>query len=362
MAQNDIDEQQTREQLEAVKQQIQALQKRLKANRGKYGKATQALKKTEQRINNAAKILNATQSQIKREQSKLKKLALKEQRLKENKQKHQQILAHQLRSAYSAGKQEYLKLLLSQQQPDKLGRILVYYDYLNEARTDSIKQLQVTLNELVQVQQSIETQLSQLAVLEAAQKQEQSRLLKLKGERKKNVDKLALSIASQDQKIQTLREDEEELESLLHQVRKALEKVLKQQNLQGLAEVKGRLVTPVNGRLQIAYGATLGRGIKSNGVRLAAPEGRKVAAIYHGRVVFADWLKGFGLLLIVDHGAGYMSLYGNNQSLFKEVGDWVEAGEQVATVGVSGGKTSAGLYFEIRYQGQAQNPLKWIRL
>ncbi len=352
---------QAEKELQEVKEKIQSVQRKLSSQRKEYNSATQSLRKTEKRINSAAKILRATQNQISREEKKLASNKVQEKELQKQKVKHQAVLAQQLRSAYSTGRQEYLKLLLNQEHPEKLGRILSYYDYLNRARTDSIKELGETIVELAQVREDIQTAIKELAVLEASQKKEQKRLFSLKEQRKKEVAQLAKSIASQDKKLLNLRENEEELESLLQQMQRALREIFKQQNLEGLAKVKGKLAWPIKGRLSLNYGERINQGIRSNGIRISTSEGKEVAAVFHGRVIFSDWLRGFGLLVIVDHGKGYMSLYGNNQSLFKEVGDWVEAGEMIATVGQSGGKQSPGLYFEIRHQGKARNPMQWIR-
>jgi septal ring factor EnvC (AmiA/AmiB activator) len=351
---------QTEQQLEQIKQQIKQLQQRLESKRKQYGSATQALKKTEQKINSAAKILRATQRQIQQQQSKLNDNRRQEKQLQQQLKQHQAILAQQIRSAYTSGRQEYLKLLLNQEQPAKLGRMIAYYDYLNKARTRSIELLGKTLVDLQQVRNDIEANIKQLAILEQSQQAEQQRLLSLKEQRKKEVRQLASSIASEDKKLANLRENEEELQSLLKQMQQALREIFQQQELEGLAKVKGKLSWPIKGRVELNYGETINKGMRSHGIRITAREGQEVAAVYHGRVVFSDWLRGFGLLLIVDHGQGYMSLYGNNQSLFKEVGDWVEAGELIATVGQSGGQKTPGLYFEIRHQGTPRDPLQWI--
>ncbi len=351
---------QTQQQLEQIKQQIKQLQKKIDSKRKQYGSAAQALKKTEQKINSAAKILRATQRQIQREERKLGDNRRQEKELQKQQQHHQAILAQQIRSAYSSGRQEYLKLLLNQEEPAKLGRVITYYDYLNKARTRSIQQLGKTLVELQQVRSNIEANIKQLAILEQSQKAEQQRLISLKSQREKEVKQLARSIASEDKKLANLKENEEELQSLLLQMQQALREIIQQQDLDGLAKVKGKLSWPLKGRVALNYGETINKGMRSNGIRIAAREGQEVAAVFHGRVVFSDWLRGFGLLLIIDHGQGYMSLYGNNQSLFKEVGDWVEAGELVSTVGQSGGQKSPGLYFEIRHQGKARDPRQWI--
>lgn len=351
----------TKAELEQIKQQINQLQKKLESSRKRYGSAAKSLQNTEQRINSAAKILRATQRQIKREQQKLNAGQQEQKQLEHDKERHQQLLGKQLQSAYSNGQQEYLKLLLNQEDPSKLGRILAYYKYLTAARTESIKELGTTLVRLQQVQKEIEQSIKELSVLETSQKEEQQRLLSLKEKRAVEVDKLAKSIASQDKKILSLREDEEELEALLQTMQKALESMVQAQNLSGLSKMKGQLSWPIRGKITQKFGQTISRDLKSNGVRIEAKEGQDIASVFHGRVIFSDWLRGFGLLIIVDHGEGYMSLYGNNQSLFKDVGDWVEAGELIATAGQSGGQKSPGLYFEIREQGKAHNPLSWIK-
>jgi septal ring factor EnvC (AmiA/AmiB activator) len=355
------DNEATKQQLEQIKQQIKQVQSRLDRTRKKYGSAAQALRKTEKQINSAAKILRGTQRQIKRQRSTLKSNQQRERQLEQTKQHHQQLLATQLQSAYTSGRQEYLKLMLNQQDPAKLGRVITYYDYLNKARTKSIKQLGNTIIELQQVQESIENSLKELVVLEKAQTKEQQRLQGLKAERKKAVDRLAKSIASEDKKLANLRDNEIELQSILKQMQAALAEMVQQQNLSGLSKVRGKLSWPIKGRLLQKYGQRINRDIRSNGIRISASEGKEIAAVFHGRVIFSDWLRGFGLLMIVDHGEGYMSLYGNNQSLYKDVGDWVEAGELIATVGQSGGQRAPGLYFEIRHQGKASDPMRWIR-
>ena len=224
------EKEQTEQQLQQIKQQIKQLQQRLDNKRQEYSSVTRSLRSTEKKINSAAKIVRATRSQIAREKQTLKNNKKQELQLERNKRKHQDILAHQIRSAYSSGRQEYLKLLLNQEQPEKLGRMFSYYDYLNKARTKSIKELGETLIQLTQVQKDIQANIKELALLEQAQVKEQKRLLSLKEQRKKEVKQLAASIASQDKKLSHLRENEEELESLLRQMQKALEEIFQQQN------------------------------------------------------------------------------------------------------------------------------------
>ncbi len=157
-----------------------------------------------------------------------------------------------------------------------------------------------------------------------------------------------------------MKADQERLQGIIEQLQQSLEKAdLDWQNT-AFRSLKGKLQWPVSGRLAAGYGSRNAQGMKSEGIVISAPAGRPVAAVHHGRVVFSDWLRGFGLLIIIDHGSGYMSLYGHNQTLLKEVGDWVAAQEPIATVGDSGGLSDAGLYFAIRYKGRPYNPQPWL--
>ena len=206
------EEKQTRAELEQVKKQIQSVQKRLGKKRKQYDAAVVSVKKSEQQISSAAKILRSTQRQIKKERKLLAEQKSKQRRLRKQRDEHQVLLMRQLRAAYLNGHQEYVKLLLNQQQPEKLGRVLVYYDYLNKARTKTIMQLGNTISELLVVEQDIQKRLAELNVLEASQKEEKSRLLGLKKKRQVAVKKLSSSISSQGKRLARLRENEVELE------------------------------------------------------------------------------------------------------------------------------------------------------
>lgn len=272
-------------------------------------------------------------------------------------------LIRQLRAAYAMGRQEQLKILLNQENTALLSRVMAYYDYFNRARTERIIITKKVLNALRNTEQEIAQESELLSQLLMQEQKEQQRLGKVNNARLLVITALDSEIQGKGDELQELKRNEQKLQSLV--------KELQEEQLIALSletggdipfkELKGALKWPTSGRLINSYGTIKTVGIKWDGVMISAPEGQEVRSVHHGRVAFADWLRGFGLLLIIDHGDGYMTLYGHNQSLFKEIGEWVEPGETVALVGRSGGRGSAGVYFGIRYNGRPVNPQVWCR-
>ncbi len=356
-------EKETRQKLELVKKKIQELQVHLKKDRTQLNKTTKRLRDTEKKISHASKAITKTKNNIKKDEKQLIQLKKEEKELQQTIQKQQKFLAKQIKTAYTLGKKEYLKLLLNQQDAQSVSRTLTYYRYFNQARSQQIDDLNTIISNLQNVKDNITKKIVSLKTLKEKQSKEYSKLLSLKKERKQVLKQLAQRIEKKDKKLINLHETEEDLESLLHQMAEALEEIEAIENIEqlaGLKSLQGKMKVPVNGQWIQRFGQRLKQGLKSNGIRIKAKEGLPVKAIYNGRVVFSDWLKGFGLLTIIDHGKGYMSLYANNQSLYKNVGEVVRSGELIATVGQSGGQRSSSLYFEIRYQGKALNPKKWL--
>ena len=352
---------QARQELESLKKEIDSLQKNLKSKRKQQSKAVTRLRSSEKQIATAAKILRSTNRQLIKKESELKKLRRQQKNLVQNKKEQKAALAAQIKSAFISGRQEYLKMLLNQEDPEALGRMLVYYDYMNKARTEKVAKLQQTLKDLENIDKKIQDEIRELNVLKKSKQEETERLKKLKDRRKKIVDALTKEIEKKSEQLTELQLNAKELQDLIDSVREAIDKIDFTQPLDGLKALKGKLHWPAKGKRVRNYGSKLAEGLRSNGVVIGASEGAIVNSIHYGRVVYADWLRGFGLLVIIDHGKGYMSLYGYNQALYKQVGDWVEAGEAIATVGQSGGQQQAGLYFELRHQGKPFNPRRWFR-
>lgn len=355
------DDESVRQELLQLKKDIEQLQINLKSKRRQQNNAVKKLRNSEKQIATATKILRSTKRQLEQKEQQLKKLRQQQQNLEKNKQQQKIALASQIKSAFINGRQEYLKMLLNQEDPEALGRTLVYYDYMNNARVEKVARLRQTLEELENIDRTIQDEILKLTSLKKSKEAESNRLNQLKNKRKKLVENLTREIKTKSEKLAELKVNATELQELIDSVRQAVDKIDFSQPLEGLKNAKGKLNWPTRGRRTQSYGTRLAQGLTSNGVIINASEGNPVNAIHFGRVVYADWLRGFGLLLIIDHGEGYMSLYGYNQVLYKEIGDWVEIGEPVATVGQSGGQKQPALYFELRHQGKPFNPRKWFR-
>lgn len=347
--------------LEKLRKRIQAITRERNKVRTHYDEAQKELRDTEQRINKLVNELKKIDHQLSQQKNKLEKLQQQQHKLHKQLVKQRNLLGQQVRAAYMIGRQEYLKLLLNQQDPAILGRTMTYYRYFNEARVERIEEVNVTLDELTKVSNKIEAQTRVLNELRDDRLASKAMLDKSYRKRSEVIAKLALEIKDKEMKISQLQEDEKQLKKLLKAIEESLPDLLNAPSTsKPFASLRGKLPWPVKGRVKNLYGRSRYQGrIKWNGVLISAREGKTVHAVSRGRVAYADWLRGYGLLLILDHGDGYMSLYGHNQSLFKEVGDWVEANEPVGSVGSSGGQSSAGLYFEIRHNGKPNNPAKW---
>jgi septal ring factor EnvC (AmiA/AmiB activator) len=269
-------------------------------------------------------------------------------------------LAAQVRTAYMSGSQEKIKLLLNQRDPAMLGRLMAYYGYLNEYRADNIEAVLAEIRKLDELRAQIAAEEARLAALARTRYDELGRLNGSQEERKELLAKLRNRIANEGQEVERLAAQEQDLTRLIAELTSILSDYPISSE-QPFSEYKGRLTWPVAGKLLHDFGQPrLGGKIKWNGVVLAAPRGREVRAVYHGRIVFADWLAGMGLLVIVDHGDGYMTLYGYNETILKNTGDWVAPGDVIATVGDSGGQPQAGLYFELRRGTRTENPRHWV--
>jgi len=349
-----------KQELVQLKGKIKSLQTSLSKTRKKQSTALKQLRRAEKKIATASKILRATLLQLKKKQRELTKLHSQQEKLESNKSIQKKALAEQLRSAYINGKQEYLKLLLNQKDPEKLGRMLVYFDYMNKARSEQVNALQTTLNDLNNIDNKIRTEIQKLNLLKRSKLSETKQLVKLQTKRQSLVATLSREIVFKSDELTELEINAQELQQLIDSVRVTIDEMDFSQPLEGLKKLRGKLRWPTKGKQIRRFGARY-QGQKSSGVLIASKVGSDINAVHHARVVYSDWLRGFGLLLILDHGKGYMSLYGYNQSLYKDVGDWVEAGEAIATLGQSGGQKVPALYFELRHQGKPINPKRWFR-
>jgi len=321
-------------------------------------KLEQKLKLNDLAIAKTAKAINSTEQQLKVTHRKITKLSKEKQQLTAQKRRQERLLAKQLRSAYTTGQHDYLKLLLNQDQSEKIQRTISYYQYLNKARIKEIDNFQTTITALLEVSSMHQEQVTQLEILKKSQHQQQARLSDNKIKRKKTLTALKKKILSNKQQLAKLKAEEANLAAALRKLEALIQT---ERDLLGLSKLKRKLSWPIKGRLLHSFGSKKQGYLKWKGVLLSAPIGRQVSTIHNGTILFSGWLKGYGLLTVIDHGNGYMSLYAHNQTLLKSVGDRVETGEPIALVGQSGGQEQAGLYFEIRHKGKAVNPKLWCK-
>ncbi len=268
-------------------------------------------------------------------------------------------LAAQVRTAYMSGSQEKIKLLLNQRDPATLGRLMAYYRYLNDYRAENIEAVVEQIRKLDELRARIAAEEARLTSLAQARYDELSRLNNSQEKRQSLLVSLKQRMADEGREVERLAAQERNLTRLIAELTSILSDYPISSE-QPFRELRGQLTWPVAGRLIHDFGQPRAGGIRWNGVVLAAPRGREVRAVYHGRVAFADWLAGMGLLVIVDHGDGYMTLYGYNETILKDTGDWVAPGDAIATIGDSGGQAQPGLYFEVRRGTTPENPRRWV--
>ena len=348
------------EALEEVRQGIQALQNRLARQHEAREQGEAALRAAELAIADASKELTELRARNEAARQRQAALARDSRVARVRLEAERGDLAQQVRMSYMSGRQEMLKLLLNQESPTTLGRMLVYYDYLNRARSVRVSKVTANIEALARLAEETEQVARDLTELERAQAIEVESLNRARDERRSVLRALDTDISRSGGEIERLEAEEERLTALVAEVH-ALLAGFPLSSEAAFPTLRGALAWPVPGTLLGDFGQLRAGGeVTWNGVLLGAPAGTPVRAIYHGRVAYADWLPGLGLLVIVDHGGGYMSLYGHNEAILKESGAWVTPGEVIAQVGDSGGQARTALYFEIRRNGEPVNPHPWI--
>ena len=348
--------------LETLRAQIKAIANEQRELEAERGDAAKALRDTDGVVNEAVRALRRTEAGIATQEIELQQLEEKKVALEAGLSEQREALAALVRSAYALGRHEQLKLLLAQDRMSDLARVLAYHRYFQADRQQRITGLLAELRELAAVAQQI---VDQRQILEAARLQQQTELDALEARRNERAAVLA-TVESQFKdraaRLAALGRDEKAVLKLLEQLRDAVADIPRQvDDNRPFATRRGQLGRPLAGTALAAFGGRLPDGRTSDGLLIAGTAGAEVRAVAPGRVAYADWLKGYGLLLIVDHGDGWMSLYAFNDALLKDVGDWVRSGDPLATVGSSGGQGRPALYFELRRNGQPQDPKPWLR-
>ncbi len=366
--------------LNDLRGRIKALRKEVESAQGTKSDVTEALRQSEQAIS----VSNRRLRELSQQQQEVDTVLARTQQEAQNTQariaEQQDLLGKLLYQQYLHGEQDAVSLLLNQQDPNAATRQLHYLTYLGRARAELIGDLRENLQqsrEFARVYQEKSTELERIKAEQSTQKRQ---LEKERSARKTVLARIDRQIASQRHEIGRLQQDEKRLTRLVERLAKMLPKSRPTQPRKGPAlrneglpapdqsgspfvQLKGKLHLPVRGELANRFGSPREDGGATwRGIFIRSPAGQEVRAVASGRVVFSDWLRGFGNMVIVDHGDGYMSLYGNNETLYKQAGETVRAGDAIATVGNSGGNPQTGLYFEMRYQSRPFDPLGWVRL
>jgi len=357
--------------LQQLRGRLEALQKKLAGSEETRNEAADALRESERAISEANRRLHDLGQQQHDVDVQLADLTQQTQHASADIAQRQAQLARLLYQQYVGMQPDALKLLLSGANPNQVARELYYLGYLSRAHAGIIDDLRAGLARLDRLSQAARQRGEELAAIRAEQRTQRVRLESEQRKRKQVLLQVSRQVEKQRREISTLKRNEERLSRLVEQLGRLLESApLRNERLpdasaggKPFAQLKGQLSLPVRGELRNRFGSPReGSGLSWKGLFIAAPSGQDVRAIAAGRVVFADWLRGFGNLLIIDHGGGYMSLYANNETLLRQVGDSVRGGDSVAQVGDSGGNADSGLYFELRYRGKAFDPLDWVSL
>ena len=349
--------------LKAVRSQIDKVRAEMERDAGRRDKLTRELEETERTVSGARGALDKIRRERAMHTARRAELAVARRTEESALGERRAALAGQIRAASMIGQEEPLKLLLNQRDPAQTGRVLTYYQYFGKARAEQIAAINSHITELATLDASLAEEEARLTALEDQRKGELARLQTARERRGLALASLETESKNRARELERLKEQQGGLEKLVRELRRALERLDKfpTDSKDAFARLRGKLAWPVDGKLIASFGQTRAGGVKWDGVLVSGAQGSAVRAVYHGRVVYADWLSGLGLLTIIDHGDGYLSLYGHNERLYKEVGERVTAGDTIATVGDSGGRSTPALYFEIRKAGRPVDPRPWFK-
>jgi septal ring factor EnvC (AmiA/AmiB activator) len=362
-----------RSELEALRARIETLKQGLTGAEEDRAEASDGLRASEQGVSEANRVLRNIGAQQAAVRNDLIRVGEQSRSLEARIALQQRQFGQLLAMRHVSGQQNYLRLLLSGRDPNQTARNLHYYTYISRSQADFIRALRANLAGLADLASEARGKSAELAELEARQKAGRKELLARQAERRKVLARLAAQIRAQRREINSLQRDEARLSRLVEELAKVISPGTTGRRNEKLPEagrdagafagLKGKLRLPTRGELINRFSSPRSdSGVSWKGLFIRGASGQEVRSVAGGRVVFAEWMRGFGNLMIIDHGQGYLTIYGNNESLLKQVGDAVKTGDTVATVGNSGGNQDSGLYFEIRHQGRAFDPLGWVTL
>ena len=348
------------EQLQAVKAEIERVTREVSTEQVERDRLTRELRGAELSVAQARDALADVRHERAEDAARRAALAGEKRARETQLDQNRAALAGQMRAAYLIGRQEPVKLLLNQKDPALAGRMFAYYSYFGRARAGQIRLIEDDVRRLAELDAQLEAEDAKLAQLEEQQRAQLNQLEQARERRSHVLVSLEAQSRSRAQNLERLRAQQSGLEKLVRELRAAMERFPVEGN-DAFTRLRGKLAWPVSGRLVARFGDSRAGGVRWDGVLVATERGAPVKAVCQGRVIYADWLPGLGLLTIVDHGDGYLSLYGHNERLYKAAGEQVAAGDTIAAAGDSGGSARPELYFEIRKAGKPVDPRPWFK-
>ncbi len=348
-------------QIEALKERIEDIDDWLADAEEDRSALERQLAAAERTISRLTRERRSLAEQVKKQQQRLAKLQKEEQELARTLERQRESLKKQIRTAWMEGDAPAVKVLLNEVNPDTIARTMTYYEYLSRDTVKRLEAFHKNLEELKVTQAAVQNTRAELASAEEGVVKRQQALKASRLEREKTLAALDQDIRSRRSEKSELESDRKRLEKLLSEVQQAIANIPSPNESQPFPSLRNKLPWPAQGKVTSRFGDQYAEGkLRRNGLIIQTGEEADVKAIHYGRVVFANWLRGFGLITIIDHGDGYMTLYGHSSSLFTSPGDWVAAGEPIAQTGRTGGTDAPALYFEIRHNGKPDNPGRWL--
>ncbi|MBB6519867.1 murein hydrolase activator EnvC family protein [Pseudoteredinibacter isoporae] len=348
--------------LKQLRETIAELKREINSVKSNRNALQNKLQTSEEDIAALLKKIDRLKGDLASQKKQLSRLNKERAQLQQKKLSQQKHIGEEINGAYRLGQRGNLRLLLNQQEPDKFSRQLRYYHYILEARQEKLTEFRDTIAQLDNIEPKILAKTEAIGEQQSRLQSQHKELTSRQAERRRTLAALNKTLASKDAQLQNKAADQKRLQKLLDEVSQTLANIKLPGSGVAFKKRKGKLKWPSSGRIRHRFGSPRADGkLKWQGVFIRANDGRPVRAVHHGRVVFSDYLKGHGMLIIVDHGEGYMSLYAHNQTLLKDTGDWVNSNDVIAKVGNTGGLEEPGVYFEIRYKGNPTNPARWCR-
>jgi len=351
----------TPEQLDALKKRINSIDQWLAGAEKDRSDLEKQLTAIDRRISELTRERRSLGTRAREQQQRLSELEQQEAELARSLEQQRETLKQQVRAAWMEGHTPALKVLLNEADPGKIARTMTYYQYLSRDTVQRLEAFQRKLQELSNTRSKVRASRVELARTEENLEQRQQQLAESRARRQQTLVALNQDIRTRRNERQNLEADHKRLQKLLEEVQEAIASIPAPNESSPFQSMRNKLPWPARGRIVANYGASYADGkLRRNGIIVNTAEEAEIKAVHYGRVVFANWLRGFGLMTIIDHGDGYLSLYGHSSSLFTEPGDWVSPGETIALAGRTGGTEDPAVYFEVRQKGKPVNPRSWL--